>query len=118
MRLMHWHGMKGELSSLLVWVDYLSSLQVRGSDDSLIRHTLPCLQAILLLDVGILEVASIDAPVRDLLKICIPLHSMTSSARSRIAGGTVMPRVSAVFKFSTNSNLVGRSTGVSAGLAP
>src|SRR5262245_31388623 len=45
-------------------------------------------------------------------------YSITSSARSRIDGGTVMPSSDAVFRFSTNSNLVGVSIGVSATLAP
>jgi len=44
--------------------------------------------------------------------------SMTSSARSRSASGTVRPRAFAVLRLTTSSNLVGRSTGRSAGLAP
>jgi len=45
-------------------------------------------------------------------------HSMTSSARARIDGGTVMPRASAVFKLTTSSKVVGCWTGRSAGFAP
>src|SRR5205814_10277012 len=47
-----------------------------------------------------------------------PLHSMTSSARARIDGGTVRPSAIAVLRLTTSSNLVGCSTGRSAGLAP
>jgi hypothetical protein len=45
-------------------------------------------------------------------------YSMTSSARVSSVGGTMMPSAFAVFKLITNSNLVGCSTGRSAGLAP
>src|SRR5207248_7620644 len=45
-------------------------------------------------------------------------HSITSSARSRIAVGSSMPIALAVFRFTTISNLVGCSIGKSAGLAP
>src|SRR5437763_13834183 len=45
-------------------------------------------------------------------------HSITSSARARIDGGIVRPSARAVFRLMTNSNLVGCSTGRSAGLAP
>src|SRR5690348_15720495 len=38
-------------------------------------------------------------------------HSITSSAIERMPGGAVSPRVFAVFKLSTNSNLVGCITG-------
>src|SRR5262245_27976785 len=47
-----------------------------------------------------------------------PLHSMTLSARTRNSGGTCRPSASAVLKLSANSNLVGNSTGRSAGLVP
>src|SRR5262245_4824145 len=47
-----------------------------------------------------------------------PLHSITSSARTIIEGGIVMPSVLAVLRLITSSNLVGCSTGRSAGLAP
>jgi hypothetical protein len=40
-----------------------------------------------------------------------PSHSSTSSARARSDSGNFMPRYTAVRSFSTNSNLVGRSTG-------
>src|SRR3954452_12067093 len=45
-------------------------------------------------------------------------HSITSSARARSDCGTVMPSLLAVFRLMTSSNLVGCSTGRSAGLAP
>src|SRR5262249_17694231 len=47
-----------------------------------------------------------------------PSHSITSSARLRSVGGTVRPSAVAVFILITKSNLVGCSTGRSAGLAP
>src|SRR5207237_2395759 len=46
------------------------------------------------------------------------VHSMTSSARVRIEGGTVRPSAFAVLRLTTSSNRVGCSTGRSAGLAP
>jgi hypothetical protein len=45
-------------------------------------------------------------------------HSITSSARDRIAGGMVRPSALAVLRLMTNSNVVGCTTGRSAGLAP
>src|SRR5437667_10574774 len=45
-------------------------------------------------------------------------HSITSSARARIAGGIVRPSAPAVLRLTARSNLVGGSTGRSAGLAP
>jgi len=45
-------------------------------------------------------------------------HWMSSSARSSSVSGIVSPNVFAVFRLMTNSNLVGCSTGRSAGLAP
>jgi hypothetical protein len=45
-------------------------------------------------------------------------HSITSSARARNAGCTVTPIAPAVFTLMTNSNLVGCSTGISAGFVP
>src|SRR5262249_36480250 len=45
-------------------------------------------------------------------------HSITSSARSRIAVGNVIPKPFAVFRLMTSSNFVGNSAGTSAGLAP
>src|SRR5205823_3096179 len=47
-----------------------------------------------------------------------PPHSMTSSARCSSDCGTVRPSALAVFRLITSSNLVGCSTGRSAGLAP
>jgi len=46
------------------------------------------------------------------------LYSITRSARSRVADETVTPSALAVFMLITKSNIVGRSTGMSAGLAP
>src|SRR5262249_42822439 len=47
-----------------------------------------------------------------------PLHSITSSARASNADGTVRPSALAVTRLMTRSNLVGCSTGMSAGFAP
>src|SRR5215813_2115953 len=47
-----------------------------------------------------------------------PFYSITSSARARIDGGMVRPRVLAVLRLTTSSKLVGCCTGRSAGLAP
>jgi len=47
-----------------------------------------------------------------------PPHSITSSARTRSIAGTSMPRALAVLRLITSSNLVGCSTGNSAGLEP
>src|SRR5262245_16377566 len=47
-----------------------------------------------------------------------PHHSITSSARASRVAGTSMLSVFAVCRLMTNSNLVGRSTGMSAGFAP
>ncbi len=46
------------------------------------------------------------------------IHSITSSARTRMDCGIVMPRALAVLRLTTSSNRVGCSTGKSAGLAP
>jgi hypothetical protein len=45
-------------------------------------------------------------------------YSITSSARASSVGGTSRPSAFAVVKLMTRSNLVGCSTGRSAGLAP
>src|SRR3954447_10496435 len=45
-------------------------------------------------------------------------YSITSSARTRIISGMVIPRALAVLRFTTSSNLAGRSIGRSAGLVP
>src|SRR5262245_42298159 len=45
-------------------------------------------------------------------------YSITSSARASSVAGTSMPSALAVAKLMTNSNLVGCTTGRSAGLAP
>src|SRR6516164_9524801 len=46
------------------------------------------------------------------------LHSITSSARASSVGGISRPRAFAVVMFMMRSNLVGCSTGMSAGFAP
>src|SRR5262245_15689265 len=51
-------------------------------------------------------------------ELAAPDHSITSSARSRIAVGNVIPKPFAVFRLMTSSNFVGNSAGTSAGLAP
>src|SRR5262245_54356576 len=45
-------------------------------------------------------------------------HSITSSARASSVGGMSSPSVLAVLRLMTSSNLVGCSTGMSAGFAP
>lgn len=45
-------------------------------------------------------------------------YSITSSERTCNVGGMSMPRVFAVLRFMTSSNLVGRTTGSSEGFAP
>src|SRR5437870_137027 len=60
----------------------------------------------------------VTVPQRSHLQQIPPSHSITSSARSRIEVGIVRSRFLAVFRFKTNSNLLGVSTGRSAGLAP
>src|SRR5262249_55376963 len=47
-----------------------------------------------------------------------PLHSITSSARASSVGGISRPRALAVVRLMTRSNLVGCSTGMSAGFTP
>src|SRR5262249_27729295 len=47
-----------------------------------------------------------------------PSHSITSSARSRMDVGTVIPNSLAVFMFKYNSNVVGSCTGRSDGFSP
>jgi hypothetical protein len=48
----------------------------------------------------------------------IAAHRITSSAWKRMDEGSVRPRAWAVLRLMTNSNLVGLSTGSSAGLVP
>src|SRR6266403_1564923 len=45
-------------------------------------------------------------------------HSITSSARSRIAVGNTIPSLLAVLRLMTSSNFVGNSAGTSPGFAP
>jgi hypothetical protein len=45
-------------------------------------------------------------------------HSITSSARARKDSGIARPMAFALFRLMTSSNLVGSSTGRSAGFAP
>src|SRR5262249_45808584 len=47
-----------------------------------------------------------------------PPHSINSLARASSVGGTSQPSAFAVFRFMTRSNLVGCSTGISAGFDP
>src|SRR5262249_22050296 len=47
-----------------------------------------------------------------------PVHSITSSARNRNDSGIVSPSTLAVVRLMMRSNLVGCSTGMSAGFAP
>src|SRR5262245_33193914 len=47
-----------------------------------------------------------------------PPHSITSSARASMSGGTSRPSVFAVLRLITNSYLPGACTGMSPGLAP
>jgi hypothetical protein len=47
-----------------------------------------------------------------------PSHSITSSARRRMDGGMVMPRVLAVLRFKVNTNFDGSTTGSSATSPP
>jgi hypothetical protein len=47
-----------------------------------------------------------------------PVHSITSSARTRNDSGIVRPSAFAVLRLITNSNFVGCCTGRSAGFAP
>ena len=46
------------------------------------------------------------------------IHSITSSARESVMRGSVRPSDFAVLRLMTNSNLVGRKTGRSAGFSP
>jgi hypothetical protein len=48
----------------------------------------------------------------------IEAYSITSSARASSVGGISIPSARAVLRLTTSSNLVGCSTGRSAGLAP
>jgi hypothetical protein len=47
-----------------------------------------------------------------------PLHSITSSARTRRAMGNSIPRRRAIFKLTTSSKVVGCSIGSADGLVP
>src|SRR4029078_11734258 len=47
-----------------------------------------------------------------------PSHSITSAARASRVGGTLTPSALAVLRLMTSSNVVGCSTGRSAGFAP
>ena len=59
-----------------------------------------------------------NVPAAELCSAAKVPHSITSSARTRIAGEIVTPMASAVFILRTNSNFVGCSTGRSATFAP
>ena len=45
-------------------------------------------------------------------------HSITSSAEASTCGGISSPKVLAVLRLMTSSNLIARKTGISAGLSP
>ena len=47
-----------------------------------------------------------------------PLHSITLSARARMASGIVRPMAAAALRFTASSNVTGSSTGRSAGGVP
>ena len=73
------------------------------------------------------EVLGPFAPARDLSRcgsvtcrddLAPPHHSITSSARASSVGGISKPNVLAVCRLMTNSNLVARKTGMSAGFSP
>src|SRR5436190_18143825 len=66
---------------------------------------------------AVVSVASCQLRTHALQKILL-LHSSTMSARTRIISGMVIPRALAVLRFTTSSNLAGRSMGRSAGLVP
>ena len=51
-------------------------------------------------------------------QLCGLYHSITSSARASSIAGIVMPSALAVVRFTTRSNLIGCSTGISAGCVP
>ena len=53
-----------------------------------------------------------------LLALHTHAYLITSSARIRRVGGSVIPRACAVWRLMTNVNFVGCSTGKSAGMAP
>jgi len=58
-------------------------------------------------------------PIADILHCRKECHySINSSARARKVVGRVRPSISAVVKLTVRSNLVGCSTGISAGFAP
>src|SRR5262249_48783411 len=49
---------------------------------------------------------------------CAPVHSIASSASASSLSGTARPSAFAVLRLMTSSNLVGRSNGMSLGVAP
>src|SRR5262249_32830615 len=60
----------------------------------------------------------LTAPHDELAALHLRGHSITSSARASTFDGTVIPSALAVVRLITSSNLVGCSTGNSAGFAP
>ena len=64
------------------------------------------------------SIRAIREGVVELVGSTLKGHSITSSARARIDGGTVRSSASAVFRLITRSKAVGCWTGRSAGLAP
>jgi len=77
-----------------------------------------------ILEASLLTFANLRRLNQDLIldskrdELAPPNHSITSSARTSSVGGTVMPSALAVLRLITRSNLVGCSTGSSAGLPP
>src|SRR5437899_9199682 len=59
-----------------------------------------------------------DSSTKELAALVEHAYSMTWSARSSSVCESVRPRAFAVFRLMTSSNLVGCSTGRSAGFAP
>jgi hypothetical protein len=59
-----------------------------------------------------------NMPKMEALCMARPFHSITSSARASSVGGTSRSSAFAVVRLMTRSNLVGCSTGMSAGLVP
>src|SRR6516162_4577187 len=60
----------------------------------------------------------LTAPHDELAALQLLAHSITSSARAERPGGTSRPSALAVFRLSTNSNVVDCTTGRSAGFSP
>jgi hypothetical protein len=64
------------------------------------------------------EAMSPLTPIAAVISAANRAYSITSSARASNIGGIVRPSACAVIRFTTRSNLVGCSIGMSAGFAP